>query len=387
MSMENRHRIYLDHAATTPLCPEARQAMLQCMEDVGGNPSGIYASARAARRCLENARAETARLLGAAAEEIYFTSGGSESDNWALKGLAFSAGAGSHLITTAIEHPAVLNTCRFLERLGHPVTYVQPDHDGVIDPEKVKEALRPNTALVSVMWANNEIGTIEPVADIGRIAREAGVPMHVDAVQAVGDLPIDLRPAPLDLLSLSAHKFYGPKGIGILYIRKGIRIEPLIHGGEQERGLRASTENVAGAVGLAAALDVAVRARDAEARRQALLRDRLLTLLRESVPGLIVNGSLASRLSGNLHLTIPGVRDQSLIPLLDLNGVEASAGSACTAGSYVESHVLKAIGTPPELLGGSLRLTLGRDTQADDIEEAALRIAETVRALRGNTHV
>ena len=382
--MNPHQRIYLDHAATTPLCSEAREAMIRCLTDVPGNASGIYASAREAKRHLEAARAQAASILHAYPDELYFTSGGSESDNWALKGIAFRAGTGSHIVTTMIEHPAVLNTCRYLEKLGHPVTYLRPDARGRIDPSDIRRALRPDTAIVSVMWANNEIGTVEPVSGIAGITREAGIPFHTDAVQAAGTLEIDLHSAGVDLLSLSAHKFYGPKGVGLLYLRRGLGIEPLIHGGEQERGLRASTENVAGAAGLAAALAVAEKRRTEEHSRLSGLRDLLYERLRQELPDIILNGDIKERLPGNLHLTIPGTDDKTLIPLLDLNGVEASAGSACTAGSFVESHVLKAIGVPSELLRGSLRLTLGRDTDEQDVLEAAARITATVRQLRSS---
>ena len=358
--------------------------MCRCLEEVSGNASGVYSSAREAKRCLEQARSMAAKSLNAYPDEIYFTSGGSESDNWALKGIAFKAGPGSHIVTTMIEHPAVLNTCRFLEKCGYPVTYIQPDGQGRIDPEDIRKAVRPETALISVMWANNEIGTIEPIHDISSVAREAGIPFHTDAVQAVGTLPVDVHSAGVDLLSLSAHKFYGPKGIGILYLRRGLAIEPLIHGGEQERGLRASTENVAAAAGLAAALQSTDQRRNDEYSRLSGLRERLYSLLKEALPDIRFNGSTEDRLPGNLHLTIPGTDDKTLIPLLDLNGIEASAGSACTAGSYVESHVLKSISVPDELLRGSLRLTLGRGTTEDEIQEAAERIVNTVQSLRSN---
>ena len=383
--MEKLKRIYLDHAATTPLCTEAREAMSQCMTEITGNASGVYQSARDAKQCLEQARAQAARCLHALPEEIYFTSGGSESDNWALKGIAFREHPGCHIITTMIEHPAILKTCRFLEKCGYEISYIQPDRQGFIHPEDIRAAIRQNTVLISVMWANNEIGTIQPVEEIAAIARDAGVPFHTDAVQAAGILPINAHETGIDLLSLSAHKFYGPKGIGVLFIRRGTAIEPLIHGGEQERGLRASTENICGAAGLAAALQCADERLTDDTCRLSHLRDTLLSELRQSLPGIIVNGSMDHRLPGNLHLTIPGVDDKSLIPLLDMNGIEASAGSACTAGSYVESHVLKAIQVPAELLRGSLRITLGRENTYEDIIEAARRITQTVLSLR-NTY-
>ena len=385
--MSTEKRIYLDHAATTPLCPEACAAMEACLADAQGNASGIYESARRAKRHLENARLTVAELLGAAPQEVYFTSGGSESDNWALKGIMLLQSVRRHLIVSAIEHPAILNTCLFLERLGFEVTRVLPDSQGIIHPDAIRNALRPDTAMISVMWANNEIGTVQPIREIADIARETGIPMHSDAVQAAGTLPISVREAGVDLLSLSAHKFYGPKGIGALIIRESTRIEPLIHGGEQERGKRASTENVLGAVGMAAALKVAEQHRVQEASRLETLRDELLHRLVEGLPDIIVNGSMSSRLPGNLHITIPGVTDRVLLPSLDLNGIEASVGSACTAGSYIESHVLKAIGVSDQLLHSSLRLTLGRETDLAQIGEATRRIIDTVKNIRGFRHV
>ena len=385
---QNGNRIYLDYAATTPLCAEAGEAMREVLDHVPGNASAVFQTGREARQSLERAREQVADALRAWPDEVYFTSGGTESDNWALKGIAAQyIGQPCHIITSMIEHPAILNTCRFLEKLGVLVTYLQPDRDGRIAPESVRAALRPETRLVSVMWANNEIGTIEPIGEIGRIAREAQVPFHVDAVQAAGTLAIDLREMPVDLLSVSAHKLYGPKGVGALYLRRGIQLQPLIHGGEQERGLRASTENVAGAAGFGAAFERALRDRDEECRRLSALRDLLYRALAEGLPGIRLNGAVSERLPGNLHVTIPGVTDRSLIPLLDLNGVEASAGSACTAGSYIDSHVLQAIGVPGSELHGALRLTLGRYTTESEIPEAARRIIETVRYLRGNQHV
>ena len=385
--MTSDGRIYMDYAATSPLCDEARIAMEDCMENIYGNASGIYKTARLAKLHLEKARYDIASILEARPDEIYFTSGGSESDNWALKGIAFKQSTKKHIITSMIEHQAVLKTCDFLERCGWEVTYLRPDNDGCISPDDVRDSLRPDTALVSVMWANNEIGTIEPIPEIARITNEAGIPLHTDAVQAVGTLPVSVKESGVSLLSLSAHKFYGPKGSGVLFLRHGTAIEPLIHGGEQERGLRASTENVIGSVGMAAALKQAVKIQKSEAVRLEELRNKLLQLLTNELPDLTVNGSIMHRLPGNLHLTVPGVDNKTLIPLLDLNGVEASAGSACMAGSYMESHVLKAIGMKSESPHGTLRLTIGRDTDQKTILEAAKRIISTVKTIRGNSYV
>ena len=385
--MTSDGRIYMDYAATSPLCDEARIAMEDCMENIYGNASGIYKTARLAKLHLEKARYDIASILEARPDEIYFTSGGSESDNWALKGIAFKQSTKKHIITSMIEHQAVLKTCDFLERCGWEVTYLRPDNDGCISPDDVRDSLRPDTALVSVMWANNEIGTIEPIPEIAQITNEAGIPLHTDAVQAVGTLPVSVKESGVSLLSLSAHKFYGPKGSGVLFLRHGTAIEPLIHGGEQERGLRASTENVIGSVGMAAALKQAVKIQKSEAVRLEELRNKLLQLLTNELPDLTVNGSIMHRLPGNLHLTVPGVDNKTLIPLLDLNGVEASAGSACMAGSYMESHVLKAIGMKSESPHGTLRLTIGRDTDQKTILEAAKRIISTVKTIRGNSYV
>ena len=385
--MTSDGRIYMDYAATSPLCDEARIAMEDCMENIYGNASGIYKTARLAKLHLEKARYDIASILEARPDEIYFTSGGSESDNWALKGIAFKQSTKKHIITSMIEHQAVLKTCDFLERCGWEVTYLRPDNDGCISPDDVRDSLRPDTALVSVMWANNEIGTIEPIPEIAQITNEAGIPLHTDAVQAVGTLPVSVKESGVSLLSLSAHKFYGPKGSGVLFLRHGTAIEPLIHGGEQERGLRSSTENVIGSVGMAAALKQAVKIQKSEAVRLEELRNKLLQLLTNELPDLTVNGSIMHRLPGNLHLTVPGVDNKTLIPLLDLNGVEASAGSACMAGSYMESHVLKAIGMKSESPHGTLRLTIGRDTDQKTILEAAKRIISTVKTIRGNLYV
>ena len=374
-------RVYLDNAATTPVCEAAIRAMQEAAKNVYGNASGVYSTARTARACLERARQTVAELIGADAREIYFTSGGTESDNWALKGAAYRAQSG-HIITSAIEHPAVLRTCDFLEKLGFSVTRLPVDAYGTVDPDDVTRAIRKDTILISVMTANNEIGTVEPVRQIGALARAAGIPFHTDAVQAAGILPINVHAYQVDMLSLSAHKFHGPKGVGVLYVRNGIRLESLLHGGEQERGKRASTENVPGVAGMAAALSFSCSSAADAAKGMASLRDKLLRKLLEALPDIVVNGHQESRLPGNLHICIPQVKDESLIPLLDLNGVEASSGSACMAGSYLPSHVLKAIGREEHLIPGALRLTLSCFTTEEEIDLAADRIISTVHQLR-----
>ena len=380
--MESR-RVYLDHAATTPLSEAALSAMNECFREGWGNASSLYQTGRRAKARLEQARRDIARCMGVSPEEIYFTSGGSESDNWAVKGVMTRFRPGqAHLITTAIEHPALLNACAFLEKQGYSITWVSPDARGRIDPEDVRKAVRADTKLISVMAANNEVGTVEPIREIAAMAHEQGVPVHTDAVQMIGLFPRLAEDSGADMLSLSAHKFGGPKGIGLLYIRKGTKIEPLIHGGEQERGFRASTENVPSAVGMAAAFTDAARDAESHINRLTKLRALLLDAIRREIPDVIVNGDPDHHLPGHLHLTIPGVRDEALIPLLDLNGVEASAGSACTAGSFVESHVLRAMGVPRDLLRSSLRLTLSPAQTEEEILYAAQVIARTVQKLR-----
>ena len=376
-------RVYLDHAATTPLSEAALSAMTECFREGWGNASSLYQTGRRAKARLEQARRDIARCMGVSPEEIYFTSGGSESDNWAVKGVMTRFRPGqAHLITTAIEHPALLNACAFLEKQGYEITWVSPDARGRIDPEDVRKAVRADTKLISVMAANNEVGTVEPVREIAAMAHEQGVPVHTDAVQMIGLFPRLAEDSGADMLSLSAHKFGGPKGIGLLYIRKGTKIEPLIHGGEQERGFRASTENVPSAAGMAAAFLEAARDAESHIVRLTKLRALLLDAIRREIPDVIVNGDPEHHLPGHLHLTIPGVRDEALIPLLDLNGVEASAGSACTAGSFVESHVLRAMGVPRDLLRSSLRLTLSPAQTEEEILYAAQVIAGTVQKLR-----
>ena len=381
--MEPR-RVYLDYAATAPLSAAALEAMNECFRAGWGNASSLYQTGRTAKARLEAARRNIAGVLGVLPEEIYFTSGGSESDNWAVKGSLFRFEPGkAHLITTRIEHPALLNAAAFAEKMGYDVTWMAPDTFGRIDPEAVRAAIRPDTRLISVMAANNEVGTVEPVAEIAAIAREYGIPFHTDAVQAVGLYPGLIRQTGADMLSLSAHKFGGPKGAGLLFVRKGLRPEPLIHGGEQEQGFRASTENVPACAGMATALEESARRAKEHITWLQALRALLLEEIRGSLPDVRVNGDPVHHLPGHLHLTLPGVRDETLIPLLDLNGVEASAGSACTAGSFVESHVLRAMGVPEEWLRSSLRLTLSPELTEDDIRFAAQVIVRTALKLRG----
>lgn len=377
------NRIYLDHAATTPTAPEVLAAMLPYFSECWGNASAVYATGREARRAVENARKEVAKAIGALPQEICFTSGGSESDNTAIRGTARALREkGKHIITTAIEHHAVLKTCRQLEQEGFEVTRVRPDGEGRIDPEEIRKAIRKDTILVTVMAANNEIGTLEPVGEIGRICREQGVVFHTDAVQAAGAVAIDVREAGCDLLSLSGHKFYGPKGIGALYIREGTRLDPLIAGGQQERGFRAGTENLPGIVGLGKAITLAAENLDRNAGHMRRMRDRLTDSLLASVPGAALNGPREERLPNNCSIRFDGIDGEALLLRLDLAGIAASAGSACTAGNQETSHVLKAIGLTEEEAGSSLRLTTGIHTTEEEVDETVRTVREIVTDLR-----
>ncbi len=378
-----KDRIYLDYAATSPVLPEVLAEMLPYFNGKFGNPSGVYGTAREARQAVEQARRQVAEAIGAEPGEIYFTSGGSESDNMAIQGIARAAsGRGRHIITSRIEHHAVLNPCRQLEREGWQVTYLPVDRFGRVSPEDVEKAVTPDTALISIMSANNEIGTLEPVGEIGRIAGAHGIPFHTDAVQAVGCTDVDVRRDNIDLLSLSAHKIYGPKGTGALYIRRGTRIESLIRGGAQERGLRAGTENTAGIVGLGAAIRIAKA--DMAVRTEAIrhLRDRMIRTTLETIPGSCLNGPAEERLCNNCHFSFDGVESETLLLRMDLAGVAASGGSACTSGSTEPSHVLEAIRPGSEKTGGSIRLTLGRETTEADVDEAVRIMREIVTDLR-----
>ena len=376
-------RIYLDYAATAPVLPEVLDAMMPFFISRYGNPSGIHGTGRDAHKAVEEARRRTAAVLGAESREICFTSGGSESDNLAIQGTAFALREkGNHLITSRIEHHAVLNTCRWLEKQGFRVTYLPVDADGTVSPDAVRDAITPETVLVSIMTANNEIGTVEPVGEIGRICREKGVLFHTDAVQAAGMLPLRADEMNADLISLSAHKFHGPKGTGALYIRKGTRLDALIHGGSQERGLRAGTENVPGIVGLGKAIEIAEAERTANAERIRELRDLLIRRIRGAVPYVKLNGHPERRLPNNCHFSFAGVESEALLLRLDLAGIAASGGSACTSGSMEPSHVLKATGLEEELMKGSIRLTLGRETTAEEIEKTARVLPEIVKDLR-----
>lgn len=376
-------RVYMDNAATTALAPEAARAMEAYWKEVYGNPSSVHAEGRAAHRAVDAARAQVAAAIGAKAPEIYFTAGGSEGDNWAIKGAAFARREkGRHLITTAIEHHAVLHAFAWLEKQGFQVTYLPVDADGLVNPENVENAVTDETTLISVMTANNEVGAIQPVREIGRIARARGVLFHTDAVQAVGAIPVDVEEIGCDMLSMSAHKFHGPKGVGALYIRQGVRLDNLIHGGAQERGRRAGTENVPGIVGMGAAIQLATENLAEKSARVARLRDELADGLLSRVPDSRLNGSRVSRLPGNCNLTIRAVEGEALLLRLDLAGVAASSGSACTSGSLDPSHVLLAMGLTDEAANSSLRLTLSTDTTEADVQTVLDVLPPIVRDLR-----
>ena len=375
-------RIYLDHAATTPLRPEVLEVMMPYFNVEFGNPSSVYSWGRTGRQALDEARDKVAELLGATANEIIFTSGGSEAANLALKGVAWQhQNKGKHIITSAIEHHAVLDSVFWLERQGFEATILPVNEEGLVSPDQVKEALRPDTILVSIMHANNEVGTIQPIQEIGAIVREHGAYFHTDAVQTAGVLELNVDELNVDLLSLSAHKFYGPKGVGALYVRKGVRLDSLIHGGAQEKRRRAGTENVAGIVGLAKAFELAQSEREQENARLIQLRDRLIAGLCE-IPYTKVNGSLEHRLPNNVNVCFQYIEGESMLLNLDLRGIAASSGSACTSGSLDPSHVLLAMGLSHEIAHGSLRLTFGRGNTEADVDLLLQELPIIVERLR-----
>jgi cysteine desulfurase len=376
-------RIYLDYAATTPTHPDVSKAMRPYLRDFFGNPSSMHSAGQETRVAIEEARDKVASLIGASSEEIVFTSGGTEADNFALKGTAYASdGKRNHIITSAIEHHAVSGTCKFLEQLGLTVTYLPVDSFGLVDPQDVRRAITEKTLLISVMHANNEVGTIEPIAEIGKIAREAGISFHTDAVQTAGHIPVKVDDLHVDLLAMSAHKLGGPKGVGALYVRKGTGIVSFMHGGEQERGRRASTENVPGIVGFGKAAEIAQRGSDKEADRLASLRERLTKGLLERIDGTHLNGHPTRRLPNNVNMSVDGVEGGHLLLLLNARGICVSTGSACSSGSAEPSHVLLALGLSPERARGSIRLTLGRETAVRDIDRVRAVLPDVVTELR-----
>ena len=379
--MENK--IYLDNAATTKTRPEVVEAMLPYFTEKFGNPSSIYEFASQNRKAVDEAREIIAKSLGADISEIYFTAGGTESDNWALKE-TFDAYAskGNHIITSKIEHHAILHTCEYLEKHGCEVTYVDVDENGVIKLDQLKKAIRPTTILISVMFANNEIGTIQPIKEIGEIAKQHNILFHTDAVQAYGQLPIDVNELGIDMLSASAHKLHGPKGIGFLYIRKGAKLHSLIHGGAQERQRRAGTENVPGIVGFGKAVEIAMATMEDRKKKEIYLRDKLMKRVLAEIPYVRVNGDRSRRLPNNVNFSFQFIEGESLLIMLDMNNICASSGSACTSGSLDPSHVLLAIGLPHEIAHGSLRLTLGDEKTDADIDTVLEVLPQIVQRLR-----
>lgn len=377
------NKIYFDNAATTPVRKEVVDAMLPYFTENFGNPSSVYQIAQINKKAVDDARESIAKALGAQANEIFFTSGGSEADNWAIKGIAqMNKNKGNHIITSKIEHHAVLHTCEYLEKNGFEVTYLDVDENGMVHPEAVEAAIKESTILISIMYANNEIGTINPIKEIGAIAKAHKIPFHTDAVQAVGQLRIDVKDQNIDLLSLSGHKINGPKGMGVLYIRRGLKIENLIHGGAQERGRRAGTENVAGIVGLAKAMELTYTDFDAKIEKMTALRDKLIKGILENIPYTKLNGHPTMRLANNSNIGVEYVEGESLLLLLDMNGIAGSSGSACTSGSLDPSHVLLSIGIPHERAHGSIRFTLGSQNTEEEVDKVIEVMPGIVQRMR-----
>lgn len=378
-------RIYFDHSATTPVDQTVATAMLEYMTEKYGNPSSIHLFGREVRQAVDEARTEVAALLGAKGSEIFFTSGGTEADNLALKGIAYAnRKKGNHIITTTIEHHAILHTCQYLEKQGFSITYLPVDENAMVKLEDIQNAITDKTILISIMFVNNEVGTMQPIKEIGQLAREKGIYFHTDAVQAVGNYPIDVGEYQIDLLSLSGHKFYGPKGIGALYIRQGVRLEAQQQGGGQERNLRAGTENVPGIVGLGKAAELAKREMQTEIKHITALRDRLITGIQQKIPHVRLNGHPVLRTPGNVNFSFLYVEGESLLLNLDLKGIAASSGSACTSGALDPSHVLLAMGLSHEIAHGSLRISLGRGNTEEEIDyclEVLPGIVERLRSL------
>lgn len=376
--------IYLDNAATTQVYPEVLEAMLPYFTEYYGNPSAIYTFAEEGKRAVDKARSTIAELIHAKPEEIYFTGGGSESDNWALKATAEAyASKGKHIITSTIEHHAILHTCAYLEKQGYEVTYVNVDENGKIKLDELEAAIRPDTILISIMTANNEIGTIQPVAEIGKIAHEHGVLFHTDAVQAFGHIPLDVEEMHIDMLSASGHKINGPKGVGVMYIRKGVKILSFIHGGAQERKRRAGTHNVPGIVGMGKAAELAKNTMKERSSREIELREHLIERVLKEIPYTRLNGDRTDRLPNNVSFCFRYIEGESLLILLDQAGICGSSGSACTSGSLDPSHVLLAIGLPHEIAHGSLRLTLSEKNTLEEIDYTVEQLKKIIERLRG----
>ncbi len=376
-------RIYMDNAATTRITQPVLEAMMPYLTDIYGNPSSVHSFGREARKALEAARAQVAAAIGAQPKEIFFTGCGTESDNWAVRGTAYALkNKGNHIITSAIEHHALLHTCQQLEKEGFRVTYLPVDEEGVVKLDELEKAITPETTLISVMAANNEIGTVQPIEEIGAIARAHGIRFHTDAVQAVGAIPIDVDAMNIDLLSLSGHKFHAPKGVGALYMRAGVRLQRFMQGGDQERRQRAGTENVASIVGMGRAIELATADIPGKAEKVSRLRDRLLDGIVSTIPASRVNGSRTRRLPGNCNVSIQYIEGESLLLSLDIKGIAASSGSACTSGSLDPSHVLLAIGLPHEIAHGSLRFSLSEENTEEEVDEALAALRDIVQRLR-----
>ncbi|MDR2131728.1 MAG: cysteine desulfurase NifS [Clostridiales Family XIII bacterium] len=383
-----KRQVYLDYSATTPVKDEVLQAMLPYFSQNFGNPSSLYTIGQESKQALEDARERVAALIGASPREIFFTSSGTEADNWAVIESAESrAKKGKHIVTTKIEHHALLHSCEYLEKNGFKVTYLDIDAEGFVDPALLERSLTDETTLVSIMFANNEIGTVQPIEELAKIAKRRGALFHTDAVQALGNIPIDVRALGVDMMSVSAHKIYGPKGIGALYIRKGVTLPSLLHGGGQENKKRAGTENLTGIVGFGKAAELSARNLDTHIERLTELRDYFLGKIRESIPDILVNGSLARRLPGNLNVTFKYIEGEALLLLLDLDGIAVSTGSACSSASLTPSHVLTALGVPVEMIHGSLRFTVGDFTTKEDIDYTVECLVKNVEKLRNISSV
>ena len=376
-------KVYFDHAATTPTNPKVLSEMLPYFTGNFGNPSSVYEIARSNKKDIEMAREKVSKVIGAQVNEIYFTAGGTESDNWAIKGIAEAyKNKGNHIITSAIEHHAILHTCEYLEKNGCEVTYLPVDEDGKVSVKDLKEAIRSSTILISIMFANNEVGTIQPIKEIGKIAKENNIIFHTDAVQAVGHVSINVEEMNIDMLSLSGHKIYGPKGIGALYIRKGVKIRSYIHGGAQERKRRGGTENVPGIIGLSEAIERIDANMEVEGKKLINLREKLIEGVFEKIPYVKINGHREERLPGNINFSFSFIEGESLLISLDMYGIAASSGSACTSGSLDPSHVLLAIGLPHEIAHGSLRISLGESNTEEDVDYLLEVLPKVVSRLR-----
>lgn len=379
----NKKIYYFDHAATTYVKPEVFDAMKPWFTEFFGNPSSIYSLGRESKKAIEEARAQIAWCLNAHHTEVFFTGSGTEADNWAIKGVAFAnRNKGKHLITSVIEHHAVLEAFEYLRKEGFEVTYLPVDENGLINPEDLKKEIRPDTTLVSIMYANNEIGTVQPIRELAAIAHEKGVVFHTDAVQAMGNIPVDVKELGVDLLSLSAHKFYGPKGVGALFVKKGVKLDSFMHGGAQERSRRAGTENVPGVIGMAAALKLATEKIEAYNQHLHRLSEKLIDKVLERIPHVRLNGDREKRLPGNVNFSFRFIEGESLLLMLDMKGIQASSGSACTSGSLDPSHVLLAIGLPHEIAHGSLRITFGEKNTEEEVDYLVDSLEEIVGKLR-----